>query len=248
MTGRPNAGPNGLPSLPQVGGLHLLVSPAEPQSVKDSLTKHGVEWESSTRPERHGVDMLWRARDTWWGVQRKAVNDFVASLRDGRIAREVSQMRHSVSMPCLIIEGRVNFTVGDEPKLILTHGMEITHRQWQGMMWTLASQGITVHRTAVIADTSLYIKRMMDWSSKAHHTSVTARPKLVESAWGKPNNRDWAVHVLQGFDGVGPEVAGNIFDHFGRLPLRWDVDDGDELLDVKGLGPGRVKKMLEALG
>ena len=52
--------------------------------------------------------------------------------------------------------------------------------------------------------------------------------------------------VLQGFDGIGPELARRIYKHFGRVPLRWDVPDAD-LEDVEGLGPGRVAKMKEVV-
>jgi hypothetical protein len=54
------------------------------------------------------------------------------------------------------------------------------------------------------------------------------------------------VFLLQGFDGIGAGVAGDIFDHFGRVPLRWDAGR-DELLAVKGLGPKRVDKLLGSL-
>jgi ERCC4-type nuclease len=52
---------------------------------------------------------------------------------------------------------------------------------------------------------------------------------------------------LQGFDGIGPELAERIVDHFGRVPLSWTVGEG-ELAKVKGLGKKKVAKMVKVLG
>ena len=231
-------------------GATLLVSPAEPQRVKDAIARR-LDMEVSALPERYGVDFLWRGRGVWHGLQRKTVSDFVASLLDGRVTREVAQMQSHVSMPVLLIEGRVQFSLAGNDGAVLVnsgYGQSITQAQWRGMMWSLASRGITVDVVATIADTADYVCQFMKWSLKATHTSVTARPKLVDSAWGKPTNRDFGVYLLQGFDGVGPGTAGAIFDHFGRVPLRWDVDDGDELTEIKGVGKATAQKLLEALG
>jgi DNA excision repair protein ERCC-4 len=224
----------------------LLISPAEPFPVKQALIER-MEIESSQLPESYGVDMLWRTRGTWWGCQRKTVSDFVASLLDGRITREVAQMRTRVSMPTLIIEGRVSFTVGDDATLVGSgFGQTVTRRQWRGLMWSLASAGIAVDHTTNISETAQYVADMMRWTTKANHTSLTARPKLVDSAWGQPTNKDWGVYLLQGFDGIGAGVASNIWDHFGRVPLRWDCEPED-LMKVNGLGKERVRKLTEAL-
>lgn len=230
--------------------LTLLMSPAEPVSVRSAFEVRGIQFDSSPLPERYGVDMLWHTRGAWWGCQRKTVSDFVASLLDGRITREVAQMRCRVSMPTIVLEGRVSFTTDvDREQMVLLgsgFGQTVTRRQWRGLMWTLASKGIHVASTANIADTVVYVAEMMAWTSKATHTSLTARPKVIESAWGQPTDRDWGVYLLQGFDGVGAGLAGAVFDHFGRVPLRWDCDEAD-LLAVDGIGPGRASKLMGAL-
>jgi ERCC4-type nuclease len=220
----------------------IFVSPAEPAHVRKLL---GERAQMSPLPERYGVDFLWRANGAWWGAQRKTISDLLASMRDGRIMREVGQMTTRISMPALVIEGRPQFTT-DGVMLKGAYGGEVTLRQWRGLMWSFASQGIVVDQVASAAELVAYVEQMADWSSKAKHTSLTTRPKNVDAAWGKPGNRDWGVYLLQGFDGVGAGVAGEVFDHFGRVPLRWDATR-EELLQVKGLGPTRVDKMMGAL-
>lgn len=65
--------------------------------------------------------------------------------------------------------------------------------------------------------------------------------------WGKSGNREWALHLLQGFRGIGPVQAAAIYDHFGRIPIEWDVDFFD-LMDVPGIGEKRAEQLMEALG
>jgi ERCC4-type nuclease len=221
----------------------IFVSPAEPKAVKMQFGERG---DVSALPERYGVDFLWRTRGTWWGIQRKTVSDLLASLDDGRITREVAQMVSRVSLPTLVIEGRLHFTLEGRVAAHTWSKNRWTVKQWRGFLWSLASRGINVAYTSTTAETAEYVMQMADWSAKVRHTSVTARPKAVESGWGQPSNRDWGVFLLQSFDGVGAGVAGDIWDHFGRVPLRWDVSR-EELLAIKGMGPKRVDKMLATL-
>jgi hypothetical protein len=51
---------------------------------------------------------------------------------------------------------------------------------------------------------------------------------------------------LQGIPNIGPGVAGAVFDHFGRVPLRWDVTEKD-MMGVAGVGKKRVEQMMAAL-
>lgn len=230
--------------------MELFISPAEPANVKAALERAGFELASHGLCERYGVDFLWREQGSWWGVQRKTVPDFVASLHDGRLQREAAQMVSRVSLPTIFLEGRAQFTAtsgadGVHQTLTGVHH-EVTLQQWRSMMWSLAAAGITVTSTSGVPDTALTLKQMVKWTSKAKHTALTQRPKTVDSKWGTPTSRDFGVHILQGFDGVGPELAGAIFDHFGRVPLTW-VADGVELEDVPGIGPTRAKKLRKAL-
>ena len=219
----------------------LLVSPAEPKAVRMQLGE-GVE--VSALPERYGVDFLWRARGVWWGCQRKTVNDLLASMTDGRLVKEVGQMAGHVSLPLLIVEGQMQFTTTGQ--MVNQWGTRLDRKAWVGMQLTLASRGIAVLTTNSITGTVDTVRTYQAWSEKATHTSVTARPKTVEATWGKAGNRDWGVFMLQSFDGIGAGLAGDIYDHFGRVPLEWSVTK-EELAAVKGLGPKRIEKMMEAL-
>ena len=217
-------------------GSSILISPAEPASIKALFND---EWTSSELPEQYGADFLWRARGVWWGVQRKTVSDFLASLHDGRLAREIAQLR-AVSAPLLIIEGPVHFTTEG---MLMHSQREVTAQQWMGMQFSLATNGVYVFVASTEAMTVQIVEWFHAWTQKARHTSLTARPLNVGSAWGKPGNRDWGIHILQGFDGIGYETAANIYDHFGHVPLQWTED----ITAVKGVGKGRAEKASKGL-
>jgi len=53
------------------------------------------------------------------------------------------------------------------------------------------------------------------------------------------------IHLLQSFPGVGPTIAGRIYDHYERVPMSWD--DDVHLEDVPGVGKEKANQMREAL-
>ena len=70
------------------------------------------------------------------------------------------------------------------------------------------------------------------------------RPK-PQTVWGNRNDRDFGIHLIQSFDGIGPGVAGAIFDKFG-VPLKWTINL-DDLESVPGVGKKRAAKMWRTL-
>lgn len=96
-----------------------------------------------------------------------------------------------------------------------------------------------------LADTVGMVRDLEEWTRKAKHGSLMRRPG-AKGAWGKATTREWAIHTLQGFDGIGADIAGRIFDKFGCVPLAWTVSEKD-LMQVHGVGKVRAKRMVESL-
>lgn len=69
----------------------------------------------------------------------------------------------------------------------------------------------------------------------------------LQSSWGTPTNREFAVYVMSSLPGVGVELAGRIWEHFGRIPFVWEVSV-EELCEVQGIGKKKAEKMIAALG
>jgi DNA excision repair protein ERCC-4 len=228
----------------------VFVSPAEPKAViakvRIALEAIGVDIMVHPKPEDHGVDFLWRTRGAWHGVQRKEFSDLLASMHDGRLSKEIGQMRAGVALPLIVVEREPRFT--SEGVLIDGgwSGRPFTYGAWIGLQASLATEGVGVIMAADLNATARVVVALHGWSMKPSHNTGTARPGPAStSKWGTPTSREWGIHLLQSFPGVGAETAGAIFDHFGRVPMSWDVDE-DALRGVAGVGPKRAKTMARA--
>ena len=211
----------------------MLISPTEPKQLREL-------GRTSSIPEKYGVDFLFATKMGVCGCQRKEQNDLVASVQDGRLTKELAQMA-SLRISCLIVEGRQQWS---------RDGYLLTARSWTmaqqvGVLLSIQSRGVWLLATDSLDTTASTLIFLEKWLSKQSHGGLNGRPKAV-GAWGKADSREWGVHFLQGFDGIGPEVAGRIYDEFKGVPLMWTVDEID-LMAVKGVGAIRAERMIRSL-
>lgn len=227
----------------------VLVSPAEPASVKDlfartlALTAH--EPLVSSKPETMGADFLWRVRGSWWAVQRKELKDLLSSMEDGRLSKELGQMASSVARGWIVIEGAPQWTLDGE-LLNNPWGRPFNHAAWIGLISSIQGAGVSVLHVSDMRATCGTIVGLINYTAKTSHNTATSRPGAQGGKWGHASSRDWGVHLLQSFPGIGPEVAGAIYDHFGGVPMQWTVNEQD-LLGVAGVGKGRASKLIQSL-
>ncbi len=223
----------------------ILISPAEPWDVRRLLQGVGI---NSPLPEQHGADFLLFTPRGKIAIQRKTYpEDLTASLQDGRLAREINLLVNTADFAILIAEGDPAFTA--EGHVISAYKSGYTRQSLRNILRSLVHvHGIAVERTSSIDDTVAAVLELRDWFEKGEHTSLLVRPKGKQRAndFGLVNRRDAARYFLQGFPGVGPNLAEAIFDHFGGVPLRWECDIA-ELQAVYGIGPGRAKALWAAL-
>jgi len=219
----------------------ILISPTEPAWLRDQL-----EAKISSKPETHGADFMWWATGgKRFGVQRKQFpDDFLASLHDGRLAKEVQQMG-MLDMRVLVVEGYGVWT--GEGELVDEH-----RRFNQGSLFSLFASFQLLHQISVYQvrdqhETVRVIESLVRWGEKKDHKSLQRRPGPRKDRWGERGNEAWALHMLQSIDGVGPGLAANIHAMYG-LPLRWTLDGPGELEKVPGIGKAKAAKIWEALG
>lgn len=209
----------------------VIVAPTESKELK------AIGTSVSLLPERYGADVLMLIGKYKIGIQRKEVGDLLKSVADGRLVKEVAQMQ-SLDYKILIVEGKVEWT--NNGKLIYkdNYGQEWTRGQYEGLLWSVQDRGIWLHTTDSLQDTIVTVQRMERWFSKSNHTSLSTRPGLAKGMWGDSiSHREFAEWLLCSIPGVGPVVAGKIFDLYG-CPLKLTVGVED-LMKVEGIG--RVK-------
>jgi DNA excision repair protein ERCC-4 len=213
----------------------ILVSPTEPPDLR-------VLGETSGIPEEYGADFVFPAATGLVAVQRKTVPDLLASMRDGRLAREIPLLRRA-EHPILLLEGRPLWT--DEGLLMSDDRWR--REGWYGVELSLQfAHGIGFVLRDDIHDTARWLRYAPSWFERSEHMGLLQRPKPTDNLGNVPD-RDFALHILQSFPGIGPKVAEAIWSHFGRLPLGLSVDP-DELAKVPGMGRVRVATMMRLLG
>lgn len=217
----------------------LLVSPAEPKVLR----RLG---ETSFAVEEYGADFLIVGEAGIVGLQRKQFpGDFLSSVTNGRLHTVVMKLT-ATTFPLVLLEGRPQWT--QDGNLLHSYGPGLKRSTLRAMEWSLISAGIGVQWSDDLADTVAHIQSLMKWWAKDSHDGFSTRPGIARAnEFGKPTSqRDFAMHVLQGFNGVGPLLAGRIYDKFERLPLQWDVTKV-ELGAVHGLGPKRLKALIDSI-
>jgi Fanconi anemia group M protein len=221
----------------------FLLSPTE-RELKPLLGEKAI---TSYLPERYGADILAIVEGRGHlAIQRKTFpDDLLASLGDGRLARELSLLAHT-EYPVLIVEGKPMWTA--DGHLMQPWRTGWTRAQLRNMLrsaWRV--HGVAVEHTDDINDTAAAILELETWFRKDTHRSLLSRHKsMAKDSWGLSNKRDMARFLLQGLPGIGCVLAEQIFDTFGRVPLRWDCTY-EELLSVYGIGEKRAKALWEAL-
>lgn len=173
------------------------------------------------------------------GVQRKEIHDLIASRGDGRLARELAQMKQ-LDVAILLVEGRLKWTSDGQ---LSTSYSKWTRDQHLGLLFSIQSGGVWVNSSESLMESREYLSRLELWMLKEKHAGLTTRPKPT-TLWGTRTDRDWAIHAIQSVDGVGPEMAGRIFEKFG-LPFECKVTV-EELMTVDGVGKKRAEKIVRA--
>lgn len=145
----------------------------------------------------------------------------------------------------LIFEGHGKWTMDGE----LVHGYtrNFTRQQYTALQYSIMWEfGVHVMHVRDMKETAEALTVLEGWSKKPKHSSLRTRPGAPKDTWGMTGERERAQHLLQGLPGVGVEMAGRIYDHFGRVPLKWDCTI-DDLLAIKGVGKVKAKKIWEAM-
>lgn len=212
---------------------------------------------STWRCEEFGVDAMWSARGRLFGVQRKELKDLVASVQDGRLAKEMMQVGR-LDVAVLVIEtGERN---GGWPRV--SGGMLAdlggftrpwTISQLRGLVWSVMARGVWV---LTVKDERECVEMLGDlekWSKKDRHESLMGRGQVPGGLFGSRGSREFGVWMLSSLPGVGVKMAGDIWDEFGgdvvrlsdKVVERGGGDAVKGLTTVKGVGKVTATKIAE---
>lgn len=219
--------------------IRYLIAPTEPESLRAIGTTTFVT-------EKHGCDIIGVSSTAIVGFQRKTPDDLLASLADGRLAKQVAQIHSSniLTHAILVIEGAFQWTT--DGMLLSSYNVGFQKNHLTNLLIQIQISGILLATTDGLSDTISTMSGLMNSLSKQHHDSLSRRPKQLLTSWGTKNSSAFAEHILQSFDGIGPSTAHAIFTHFARIPLTWTVSE-DELRQVPGVGKILARNLRKAL-
>ena len=217
----------------------IIVAPTEPVALR----KLG---RVSLVPETMGCDVLVIAGGKKIGVQRKEVGDLLGSLDDGRLAMQLAQMSTAaLDARVVLVEGELAWS--RDGTLLGTWsgrgGRAWTRKQIVSVQWSLAAEGVWWVEARGLEDTCAWITETEAWWAKGvdGHRGIRGRP-AAPSAWGRARNVEWAAWVLQGWPGIGAELARRIVQEYG-LPVQWTLTV-EQLAKVKGISKERAAKII----
>lgn len=163
-------------------------------------------------------------------VKRKEAADFVASVLDRRVFRQVAKMQGEFERVVLIIEGDLQPYHSILPPDLLR----------SALAFLAVVKGVTVLPTATPADTAAMLRALASQAHKGLGHEVSYRA-------GKPRPADPSlVYLVEGLPGVGPRRARQLLESFGT-PADIMRASREELVRVKGIGPKRAQQIWDAL-
>jgi ERCC4-type nuclease len=196
----------------------------------------------SSLPERHGCDIVCITKRGLVGFQRKTLPDLQASLLDGRLYLELSQLQASggISYGFLIIEDPLARTSDGS----LLNGT-LTIDQLRSIIVKFAASGIGLLPSTNISDTARLLQSVGRYIESDGFDTIR-RPKQLRNAWGTIDSTSFSLWLLQSFPGIGPKNAKAIHDHFGTVPIAWTVT-ASELQAIPGIGKKMAETLIKAL-
>jgi len=218
----------------------ILISPSEPAELREALGAI-----SSPFCEEKGADVLVPTAKGLLGVQRKEIpSDFLASMENGRLARELPLLSRGVDFPILLLEGIFIYDTDD----CLRVGGRPTRYNRLGIKRLLRSvfysHGVYVEHSGGLSETPTVVKELTDYFSH-DHTSLFTRPKL-QGLWGKPTPNEQICYFYQGVPGVGVILAQGLAKIFPK-PADLVTASPDDLKAIPQVGKQRAARIYKFL-
>jgi ERCC4-related helicase len=154
------------------------------------------------------------------GVERKEVGDYLDSLINGNLFRQLGQLRDAYSRPVLILEG----------DNLLTQ-RNISHNAIMGSLASITIDfGITILPTKNSAETADLLNVIAKREQKLDKKSVSIRGEKRTHTISENQQ-----YLVEGLPKVSSVIAKRLLQHFGSIKNLINATE-DELMQVQGIG------------
>jgi Fanconi anemia group M protein len=163
-------------------------------------------------------------------VERKTADDFIVSIIDGRLFRQVANLKKNCDHPVLLIEGNPFRT-----------GLKVSRSAIRGALLSVQ----TVWNVPVVYSQSIEDSvELMQIMACQFQKMTTLMPLRAGYRPRRLSTRQ--LYVLQGFPGIGPHLAKRLLIHFGSVAAVLGASS-ETLKGVKGVGRVTAETIREVL-
>ena len=163
-------------------------------------------------------------------IERKTATDFLLSLIDGRLFKQVGRLRNNTSRPLLLIEGNPFRT-----------GLNVSRSAIQGALLNIQT---IFYVPIVYARSGGKSVEMMQHMARQIEKNTDVMP--LRSGYRPRKLASRQLYILQGLPGIGPLIAKRLLKRFGSVSKAL-MAPVERLNRVDGIGPVTAKKIREVL-
>ena len=166
------------------------------------------------------------------GIERKEVNDFLSSIVDGRVFRQMLELNEHFERPILILEGENLFELRD-----------IHENSIRGVLLSIAvDQRIPILWAQSPLETAKFVAQMARREQIDYDKSVQIR------GGRRPDTlRERQEYIVAGLPNVGTKLAQGLLKEFGSVEKIFSASE-EELKKVDKIGGKKAKRIREVLG
>lgn len=212
--------------------LEVTIDDREPDALEKELLARG---NLLVQRKRLGVgDYIF---DNDLLVERKTVLDFCASIKDGRMFKQVGKLSNGKIPSILILEGKQKeFEKSD-----------FSIPAIQGIMVSISlGFKVPILRSRGIKESVSIMLQGYKQLTKDKLQDQRTYPRKRNFKKGLDQNLKQKIYVLEGFPGIGVDRAKILLEYFGSLKAIFNADLED-LLKMNGFGKITAKKFKEIL-
>jgi len=163
------------------------------------------------------------------GVERKEVEDFIASIMDGRLFQQVKALKRAYQSPLIIIEGQD------------LYGRRLSAEAIRGTLAAITVDfGVPIMFTANDSETAEFLLTLVK------REAAEGRTPGIRGEKGTMLIQERQQFIIEGFPNISGIIAQRLLSHFGSVKAILEATD-EELMEVKGVGKVIAKGIRETI-
>ncbi|MCJ7570526.1 MAG: DEAD/DEAH box helicase [Candidatus Thermoplasmatota archaeon] len=165
------------------------------------------------------------------GVERKSTEDFLSSLIDGKLFRQIQRLRDSYSRPILILEGENLFT-----------HRNMNHNAIYGSLASISvDYGIPIMTTKDELETANLLSVIAKREQKEEKKAVAIRGEKTQMSLNERQQ-----FLVEGLPNISAILARRLLLHFGSIRDIANATE-EELQEVNGIGKNIASEIIRVL-